>query len=75
MNCLRLTSTRYSGPIKLTAGLVCSVGLDVGGLISSDRKYLLSKDGFLLYPRSGSILLDSGGDNLADSGGELLIGK
>ena len=74
MNCLRLTSTRYSGPIKVTVGMVCSVGM-IGGLMSSDKKYLFSKDGFLLYPHLGYILLSAEGEIIADNEGALLIGK
>ena len=74
MNCLRLSVTRYTEPIKVSVGLVCSVGI-MGGLMSSDKKYLFSKDGFLLYPHLGYILLSSEGENLADNGGALLIGK
>lgn len=66
MNCLRLSVTRYTEPIKVSVGLVCSVGI-MGGLMSSDKKYLLSKDGFLLYPHLGYILLSNEGENLADN--------
>ena len=74
MNCLRLSVTRYTEPIKVSVGLVCSVGI-MGGLMSSDKKYLFSKDGFLLYPHLGYILLSNEGENLADNEGALLIGK
>lgn len=74
MNCLRLSVTRYTEPIKVSVGLVCSVGI-MGGLMSSDKKYLFSKDGFLLYPHLGYTLLSAEGENLADNEGALLIGK
>lgn len=74
MNCLKLTVTRYTEPVRLTVGMVCSVGT-IGGLMSSDKKYLFSKDGFLLYPHLGYILLSDEGKIIADNEGAWLIGK
>lgn len=48
MNCLRLNVTRYTEPIKVTVGLVCSVGQLAG---------LMSKDGFLLFSKDGMLLI------------------
>jgi hypothetical protein len=74
MNCLKLTVTRYTEPVRLTVGMVCSVGT-IGGLMSSDKKYLFSKDGFLIYPHLGYILLSTEGEIIADNEGASLIGK
>lgn len=49
MSCVTLTVRRATERPSVSVGLVCSVGM-IGGIMSSDKKYMFSKDGFLLYP-------------------------